>query len=53
MKEVWVELLKSFHFFQARENYVHIFTRALQRPAGEGEERQNLLGLSEKQATKA
>lgn len=46
-----MKFLKSFNSFQPRENYVHIFTRSLQRPAG-GERAQNLSGLSEKQATR-
>ena len=46
-----MKFLKSFNSFQPRENYVHIFTRSLQRPAG-GERTQHLSGLSEKQATR-
>lgn len=46
-----MKFLKSFNSFQPRENYVHIFTRSLQRPAG-GERAENLSGLSEKEATR-
>lgn len=32
MKEIWVEFLKSFNFFQPCEDYIHIFTGSFQWP---------------------